>query len=94
MIWYLCHTHKKTSNKSIKNRLKQLNKEYLHLNSSHCHANAKANHAMFTTLSRTNASENDYMPYLNQWILYQDLAYYKEPPFHEQTLVRMTICHT
>ena len=33
---------------------------------------------MFTTLLRIYSSENDYMPYLNQWFLYQDLAYYKE----------------
>ena len=77
-IYNACYTHKKVINKSYKNNIKIMDNKNVNLRSSHCHAIAKANYERFRTRHNENADETAYLPFLNQWICFQELACYKE----------------
>ena len=77
-IYNSCYANKKVNKGKSKHNLRIMVNENVHLNSSHCHAIANANYSMFTNLLQENTDEDVYLPYLEQWIRYQDLAHYKE----------------
>ena len=74
-IYNACYIHKK----KLSNHMRIHEDERVHINSSHCHAIAHANYNMFfNKLLHEDAEGSAYIPYLNNWVFYQELAINKE----------------